>query len=108
MPEINQKNVIEQSRTEVHSEDRDQIRDFRDHSVSKKDFITHCKSNDKNFERLMPLANLIPILESIVEEKKLQTLQAKKIVRAIGIIATVVAIIAGILASFKYIGDIKK
>ena len=107
MKEINNRNIVEKSRETIHSEDHDQIQDVREHMVSKNDFLIHCKSNDKNFERLMPLADLIPTLESIVEEKRLQTLMAKKIVRAIGVIATIVGTIAAVLASMKYWKDLK-
>ena len=79
--------------------------------ITRDEFESHCEANlqtDKKLDKLMPLANLIPIIEEIVESQKFQTQLSKKIARGIGVFALVVSIIAGVLASIKYFFDIKK
>ena len=80
-------------------------KDFGD-SVSQDEFHAHCKSNeetDKKLEKLLPLAKLIPVLESIVKEKESMTFISKRILRIVTYIATIIGLILGLLELWKRI-----
>jgi hypothetical protein len=86
--------------------------------VTSQEFKKHCQSNghdfgilNKKLEKLEPLAELAELigpLKAIVKVQEFQTAISKKIAKWIGVAALVVGIIAGILASLKYIFDIWK
>jgi len=75
-------------------------------TVSQDEFHAHCKSNeetDKKLEKLLPLAKLIPVLESIVKEKESMTFISKRILRIVTYIATIIGLILGLLELWKRI-----
>ena len=93
MPEINERQMVEKTRQETHLEDTAQIKDFRDHSVSQKEFAEHCKLNlqtDHKLDKLMPLTELIPTLKIIVEDEKGKRWLAKRIVNFLKIAGIVI------------------
>ena len=72
--------------------------------VSHSQFLKHCRDNDKQSEqiaKLMPLAELIPTLEEIVENQRAMTFVAKKVLKIVGYIAAVVGLIIAILELWK-------
>lgn len=103
---------MEDSRTKVHQEDTDHIRELRDK------LEIHCKQNkvrdeliddrdaktEKKIDRLMPLVDLIPTLESIVEDQKAMTIVSKKILRIVGYISAVIGLLYLV---FRFWKDIK-
>jgi len=75
-----------------------------DGAITQQEFVAHCKENkktDDKLEKLMPLADLIPALEEIVENQRAMTLVGRKALRIIGYIAAVVGMIIGILELYK-------
>ena len=73
-------------------------------NVSQKEFLEHCRQNDitaKKLDQLMPLVDLIPTLNEIVEEKKAATLVGKKIIRVIGYTAAIIGILYAIFKFWK-------
>lgn len=72
--------------------------------ITQKQFENHCRENQATsdqLEKLMPLVDLIPILQEIVEEKKSMTYVGKKILKIIGYIAAVVGLIISIIELYK-------
>lgn len=60
--------------------------------VTRAQFEKHCKENQETsakLEKLMPLANLIPTLNDIVEEKKALSLISKTVLKWIGIVLSI-------------------
>ena len=75
-------------------------------AVSQDEFHAHCKSNeetDKKLEKLLPLAKLIPVLESIVKEKESMTFISKRILKIVTYTATIIGLILGLLELWKRI-----
>lgn len=120
MPEINSKNVVEQSRTEIHQSDIDdrqvihsadvvQVQDIADilanHILENQAQFNVTreigKTNAGNIEKLMPLAALVPSLELMIEEKRAYTLLASKIVKYIGVAGATVGLIYGALKLYS-------
>jgi len=90
----------------IHSQDVLQVADL------KKSLLAHYKQNedhdrltDEKFERLMPLADLIPALQEIVENQRAMSYVGKKILRILGYISAIVTLL---YLFFKFWQDIKK
>jgi len=127
MPEINKKNVIEQSRTEVHNEDSEHFDDREESAQKVHDDDTsqikqlsdkldsHCKqniidakindehykSNASKIDKLLPLVNLIPTLNEIVENQKAMSIVGKKVLKIIGVISAIIGLIYLIFRFWK-------
>jgi hypothetical protein len=72
--------------------------------ITQTQFKEHCKENQvtaDQLKRLMPLADLIPTLKEIVEEKKSMTFVGKKILKIIGYAAAVVGLMISIIELYK-------
>lgn len=75
-----------------------------DGPITQKQFADHCRENEETaaqLEKLMPLADLIPTLKEIVEEKKSMTFVGKKILKIIGYVAAVVGLMISIIELYK-------
>lgn len=75
--------------------------------VTQIEFRDHCKANaetDKKLDKLMPLVDLIPTLQEIVESQKANVIVAKKVLRFVGYASAVIGLIYLI---FKFWKDIK-
>ena len=74
--------------------------------ITQKQFEDHCRENEATaaqLEKLMPLVDLIPTLNEIVENQKATVYMGRKILRAIGIIASVLSLLYLILQVWKEI-----
>jgi hypothetical protein len=103
---------MEKTRTKIHSEDHDQIAKLA------RDLEFHCKQNEsrdklvderdrkteKKIDQLLPLVNLIPTLNDIVENQKANIYMGRKILKIIGYISAVIGLLYLI---FKFWKDIK-
>lgn len=117
---INQKNVVEQSRTEVHDSDirdRDEIHEddtaqikilskkLDKHIIQNlKDSVLndqHYKSNATKIDKLLPLVGLIPSIEEIVENQRAMTLVGRKVLKVITVISIIIGVLIGILELWK-------
>ena len=90
----------------IHSQDVLQVADLKksllDHRKQNED---HDRLTDEKFERLMPLADLIPALQEIVENQRAMSYVGKKILRILGYISATVTLL---YLFFKFWQDIKK
>ena len=85
--------------------------------ITEKEFQEHCKDNytgfklakenrqaiEKKLDKLMPLVDLIPTLEDIAENQKAMTVVGKKVMKVIGVIATILGLIYLIFRFWKEI-----
>ena len=77
-----------------------------DKPITQKQFQDHCRENEATalqLEKLMPLVDLIPTLNEIVENQKATVYIGRKILGAIGIIASVLGLLYLILQVWKEI-----
>jgi hypothetical protein len=77
-----------------------------DKPITQKQFQDHCRENEATalqLEKLMPLVDLIPTLNEIVENQKATVYIGRKILGAIGIIASVLSLLYLILQVWKEI-----
>lgn len=80
--------------------------------VSRKEFDNHCKVNiktDKKLDKLMPLAELIPVLKTIANDEQSKRWLAKRIINFLkiaGIIIGSAMAITGII--WQIIKEIRK
>lgn len=77
-----------------------------DKPITQKQFQDHCRENEATaaqLEKLMPLVDLIPTLNEIVENQKATVYIGRKILGAIGIIAFVLSLLYLILQVWKEI-----
>jgi hypothetical protein len=140
MPEIKNKNMVEQTRDEIHREDnesfddndesrelyhnedvkqvtaltkelqdhcanqkvRERLQDARDRLIDERDAKT-----EEKLDKLLPIVDLVPSIQTLIEEKRMYTIYAAKVLKAIGITGAVIGLLAGALAVIKYWKDIK-
>lgn len=65
-------------------------------NVSRKEFDEHCEINKITAEqvnKLMPLVDLIPTLNEIVENQKANVYIGRKIIKIIGVISAIVGLL---------------
>lgn len=77
---------------------------MQDKPITQAQFAEHCKENQvtaDQLKKLMPLADLIPTLKEIVEEKKSMTFVGKKILKIIGYVAAVIGLMISIIELYK-------
>jgi CYTH domain-containing protein len=117
--EVNNKNIVEQSRAEVHTQDNEHFIDRQESAdeIHHQDQMqvadiaialeNHIKDNKEQFaitketgrvnrdniEKLIPLAALAPLIETMVEERRAYTLVASKIIYAIGVMGAMAGLI---------------
>lgn len=75
-------------------------------TITRQEFDEHCRQNRElalQFEKIMPLVDLIPTLNEIVEEKKSMTFVGKKILQVIGYFAAAIGLLLSILELAKRI-----
>ena len=90
---LNEKKQKKLSREEIHEEDIAQVKKLE---VA---FNQHCavgdmrdRENDKKIDKLLPLVELIPTIQSMVEDQKATVYLGRKILRVIGAISAVVGL----------------
>jgi hypothetical protein len=120
MPEINNKNVVEQSRTEIHSDDTFHLKELsKKVEQNSKDLQAHCKQNvardkiidsrdaktEKKIDQLLPLVELVPLLKQMVDEKRAYTIIAAKVLKWIGVLGALVGLVYGAIKLWQ---EIKK
>ena len=114
MPELNSRNIVEPSRTEIHDDDihlRDLAQESEMVQVSdlKKDFYNHCIQNEKSdktmnakIDSIMWLADpeIKNTMKKIVLDNQVNQEIGKLVVKVIGVIAAVIAIVWGAIQIF--------
>lgn len=111
MPEIKNRNIVEQTRGEIHKEDTIQIKEVYDslqeHCIQQ---VEREKFNDKRnlqvdakLDKLMPLADLIPSLTEIVENQKANVIVGRKVLKVVTIIGVVIGLVWSIIRVWKEI-----
>lgn len=76
-------------------------------SVTRDQFIEHCRENERTAEKLdqlMPLVDLIPTLKEIVQSQKANVIVAQKVLRVVGYLSAIIGLVYLI---FKFWKDIK-
>jgi len=74
--------------------------------VSHSQFLKHCRDNDKQSEqiaKLMPLVELIPAIEVILENQRAMSIVGKKVMKIIGVIASIIGLVYMIVKFWKEI-----
>lgn len=77
-----------------------------DKPITQKQFQDHCRENEataSQLEKLMPLVDLIPILNEIVENQKATVYMGRKVLRMIGYISAVIGLLYLIFQFWKEI-----
>lgn len=72
--------------------------------ITRLEFKTHCKENQvtsARLEKLMPLVDLIPTLQEIVENQKATIYMGRKILKWIGYISAAIGLLYLILKFWK-------
>lgn len=75
-------------------------------NITREEFDEHCRQNQAlatQLEKIMPLVDLIPTLNEIVEEKRSMTFVGKKILQIIGYFAAAIGLLISILELAKRI-----
>jgi hypothetical protein len=77
-----------------------------DKPITQKQFQDHCRENEATalqLEKLMPLVDLIPTLNEIVENQKATVYMGRKVLRMIGYISAVIGLLYLIFQFWKEI-----
>jgi len=72
--------------------------------ITRKEFQDHCQENEATaaqLERLMPLVDLIPTLNEIVENQKATVYMGRKVLRMISYISAVIGLLYLIFQFWK-------
>ena len=85
----------DESRQTIHEDDTKQICDLRE-SLEK-----HRLQNEKDFKKLMPLTELVEPMRTMIEERKAYTLVASKLLKAIAVVGSLIALVYGGIKLFK-------
>lgn len=96
-------------RDEIHADDTLQIKNLsnkldqhiKDNKAQFKVSKETGRINGENIKKLLPLADLAPTLNEIVENQKAFTYVGRKVLRIIGYIAAVVGLLIGLFELYK-------
>lgn len=77
-----------------------------DDPITQKQFADHCRENEETaaqLEKLMPLADLIPTLNEIVDNQKATVYMGRKFLRIIGTVSAIIGLAYLIVQFWKVI-----
>jgi hypothetical protein len=108
LPEINDKNLVESTRGEIHDQVAAIAKTLAGHIIENKFQFAETKElakvNHGNIEKLTPLAALAPTIEDMVERQKALTYMSSIVLKLVTFIGIVVGIIYTI---YRIVKDIR-